>query len=71
MDTMNRSMENLEMSCYGEQFFTTLQEAQVVIESYLKNTNQFRPHSSLNHKSTAPETIQTKTWKHNLRSDTT
>ena len=38
--------------------FTTLLEAQVLIENWRKEYNQFRPHSSLGYRPQAPEAIQ-------------
>ena len=38
--------------------FTTLLEAQVLIENWRKEYNQFRPHSSLGYRPPAPEAIQ-------------
>jgi len=40
------------------EIFTTLLEAQVLIENWRKEYNQFRPHSSLNYRPPAPETIE-------------
>ncbi len=40
------------------EIFTTLLEAQVLIENWRKEYNQFRPHSSLGYKPPAPEAIQ-------------
>ena len=42
------------------EIFTTLLEAQVLIEHWRKGYNQFRPHCSLNHRPPAPKTIRTK-----------
>ncbi|MGV7222189.1 MAG: IS3 family transposase [Nitrospinales bacterium] len=42
------------------EIFTTLLEAKVLIERWRKEYNQFRPHSSLNYKPPAPETIKPK-----------
>ncbi len=41
----------------GELFYT-LWEAKVLIERWRKEYNPFRPHSSLNYRPPAPETIQ-------------
>jgi len=38
--------------------FTTLLEAQVLIENWRKEYNQFRPHSSSGYRPPAPEAIQ-------------
>jgi len=43
------------------ELFTTLMEANVLIESWRKEYNQVRPHSSLGYRSPAPETIISKT----------
>jgi putative transposase len=43
------------------EIFYTLKEAQVLIEKWRKEYNTFRPHSSLNYRPPAPETILT-TW---------
>jgi len=40
------------------EIFTSLLEAQVLIENWRKEYNQFRPHSSLNYRPPAPETIK-------------
>ncbi len=40
------------------EIFTTLLEAQVLIENWRKEYNQFRPHSSLGYRPPAPEAIQ-------------
>ena len=40
------------------EIFTTLLEAKVLIEQWRKEYNQFRPHSSLDYRSPAPETMQ-------------
>ena len=42
------------------EIFTTLLEANVLIENQKKEYNQFRPHSSLNYQPPAPETINPK-----------
>jgi len=47
---MREELLNLEV-------FTTLKEAQVLIEQWRKEYNQVRPHSSLGYKPPAPETI--------------
>ena len=39
------------------EIFTTLLEAQVLIENWRNEYNQFRPHSSLNYQPPVPETI--------------
>ena len=39
------------------EIFTTLREAQVLIERWRKHYNTVRPHSSLNYRPPAPETI--------------
>jgi transposase InsO family protein len=41
----------------GEIFYTLL-EAKVIIESWRKEYNQFRPHSSLEYRSPTPEAIE-------------
>lgn len=38
------------------EIFTTLKEAQVILEQWRKEYNQIRPHSALNYKPPAPET---------------
>ena len=43
------------------EIFYTLKEAQVLIENWRKEYNTFRPHSSLDYRPPAPETILT-TW---------
>jgi transposase InsO family protein len=43
------------------EIFYTLKEAQVLIETWRKQYNTFRPHSSLNYRPPAPEAILT-TW---------
>ena len=40
------------------EIFTTLLEAQVLIENWRKEYNHIRPHSSLGYKPPAPEAIQ-------------
>ena len=40
------------------EIFTTLLEAQVLIEDWRKEYNRFRPHSSLNYRPPAPEATQ-------------
>ena len=40
------------------EIFTSLLEAQVLIENWRKEYNQFRPHSSLGYRPSAPEAIQ-------------
>jgi transposase InsO family protein len=40
------------------EIFTTLLEAQVLIENWRKEYNQFRPHSSLGYRPPAPEVTQ-------------
>jgi putative transposase len=40
------------------EIFTSLLEAQVLIENWRKEYNQFRPHSSLGYRPPAPEAIQ-------------
>ena len=40
------------------EIFTNLLEAQVLIENWRKEYNQFRPHSSLGYRPPAPETMQ-------------
>ena len=40
------------------EIFTSLLEAQVLIENWRKEYNQFRPHSSLNYRPPAPETMK-------------
>ena len=40
------------------EIFTTLLEAQVLIENWRNEYNQFRPHSSLGYRPPAPEAIQ-------------
>ena len=49
------------------EIFTTLLEAQVLIENWRNEYNQFRPHSSLNYQPPVPETIKPKveilTWE--------
>ena len=42
------------------EIFTTLLEAQVLIENWRKEYNHIRPHSSLNYQSPAPVTIKSK-----------
>jgi len=42
----------------NREIFTTLLEAQVLIENWRKEYNQFRPHSSLGYRPPAPEAIQ-------------
>ena len=41
------------------EIFTTLFEAQVLVENWRKEYNQIRPHSSLGYKPPAPEAILT------------
>ncbi len=43
--------------CYGAPRFYTLREAQVLIESWRRHYNAFRPHGSLGYRPPAPETI--------------
>ena len=45
----------------GEIFYT-LREAQVIIESWRREYNTFRPHSSLGYRPPAPETVQWPPW---------
>ena len=40
------------------EIFTTLLEAQVLVEGWRKKYNEFRPHSSLNYRQPTPEVIQ-------------
>ena len=40
------------------EIFNTLLEAQVIIERWRKEYNQFRPHSSLGYRPPAPEAIE-------------
>jgi putative transposase len=40
------------------EIFDTLLEAQVVIENWRREYNQFRPHSSLGYKPPAPEAFE-------------
>ena len=40
------------------EIFTSLLEAQILIENWRKEYNQFRPHSSLGYRPSAPEAIQ-------------
>ena len=42
------------------EIFTTLLEANVLIENWRKEYNQFKPHSSLNYQPPSPETISLK-----------
>jgi transposase InsO family protein len=42
----------------NREIFTTLTEAKVLIASWRKEYNQFRPHSSLHYRPPAPEAIQ-------------
>ena len=42
------------------EIFTTLLEAQVLIENWRNEYNRFRPHSSLNYRPPAPEAIKPK-----------
>ena len=42
----------------NREIFTTLLEARILIESWRKEYNQIRPHSSLGYQPPAPETIQ-------------
>ena len=42
------------------EIFTTLLEAQILIERWKKEYNQYRPQSALNYRPTAPEMILTK-----------
>ncbi len=41
----------------NREIFTTLAEAKILIEEWRKEYNQIRPHSALNYRSPAPETI--------------
>ena len=43
----------------NREVFTTLLEAQVLIERWRKHYNQVRPHSSLGYRPPAPEAMQT------------
>lgn len=47
----------------GEIFYT-LREAQILIEAWRREYNEFRPHSSLGYRPPAPETIMPTTSKH-------
>jgi len=47
----------------GEVFYT-IKEAQVVIEQWRQEYNTIRPHSSLNYRPPAPETMQPNGFKH-------
>jgi len=42
----------------NREIFTSLLEAQVLIENWRKEYNQIRPHSSLGYRPPAPEVIQ-------------
>ena len=43
----------------NREIFTTLQEAQVLIEQWHKEYNQVRPHSSMGYRPPAPEAVLT------------
>jgi transposase InsO family protein len=47
----------------GEIFYT-LKEAQVIIESWRREYNTIRPHSSLGYRPPAPEAIQPTSYSH-------
>jgi transposase InsO family protein len=42
----------------NDEIFYTLKEAKILIEQWRKHYNTIRPHSSLNYRPPAPETIQ-------------
>ena len=54
-ESFNRKLRDELLN--GE-IFTTLLEAQVLIENWRKEYNHIRPHSSLGYKPPAPEAIQ-------------
>ena len=41
----------------GREVFNTLAEARVLIEQWRREYNEFRPHSALHYRPTAPEAI--------------
>ena len=47
--------DDLSLSQRVEEFFYTLREAQIVIESWRRHFNTIRPHASLGYKPPAPE----------------
>ena len=51
----SRSSESLGMELLNGEIFDTLLEARVVIKSWRREYNQFRPHSSLGYRPLAPE----------------
>jgi transposase InsO family protein len=42
----------------NQELFMTLREAQVLVERWRREYNQFRPHSSLGYRPPAPEAIE-------------
>jgi transposase InsO family protein len=50
-----RLLHNAEL--LNGEIFTTLREAQIVIESWRQHYNRVRPHSSLGYKPPAPEIV--------------
>jgi len=43
-----------------QEIFTTLLEAQVLVERWRKEYNEFRPHSALGYRPPAPEAVKPK-----------
>jgi hypothetical protein len=57
-EAVDRSLQLRDELLNGELFFS-LAEAQVLIEAWRRHYNAARPHSSLNYRPPAPETIVT------------
>ena len=53
-ESLNSKLRDELLNC---EIFTTLREAQVLIEAWRRHCNAARPHSSLGHRPAAPETI--------------
>ena len=48
---------NLRREVLNAEWFTTIKQAQIVINHWLKHYNHFRPHQSLNMRPPVPETL--------------
>ena len=59
MDTTNLSIK-LRDELFNGEIFTSLTEAQTLIERWRREYNEFRPHSDLNHQPPSPEAIMQK-----------
>ena len=57
MDTSESFNARLRDELLNGEVFYTLKEAQIIIESWRKHYNTFRPHSALGYRPPAPEAI--------------